>query len=262
MATDAHTLEHDRLRSGILIGPKKMKVEELPSENIAAIGFCCEIPQQHVSRVAVTARRAFFPKLGYDGVVVKAGETVVATDPGLGDKFVTVEKFLSVLANGQYFSLLKGQVCHEVMEDGEVQTQFWSGFHFVQNPTETIFLRLNEINRKVMLYPNHEEENFLVLDYSRPTSPCTPIVPCFPEKGDVVQVLGEEEEWFGQVTSVSEKKKLAKVQPLTASTRWPGQNLYMKEARLRISAELVHWNSILQVANGRWHSGTCWEWLS
>jgi len=240
----------------------KMKFEELSQENIASIGFCCVIPQQQVSRVAVTTKRAFFPKLGYDGVVVKAGETVVVTDPGLGDKFVTVENFLSVLANNQYYSLLKGQICHEVMEDGEVQTQFWSGFHFVQKPTETIFLRLNEIKRKVMLYPNNEEENFVVLDYSRPTTPYIPIVPCFPEKGDVVQVLGEEEEWFGQVTSVSERNKLAQVQPLTASARWPGRNLYMKERRLRISAETVHWNSILQIANGKWHSGTCWEWLS
>ena len=163
MATDAdpHTPEHDRYNSGILIGSyMKMKFEELSQENIASIGFCCVVPQQQVSRVAVTTKRAFFPKLGYDGVVVKAGETVVVTDPGLGDKFVTVENFLSVLANNQYYSLLKGQICHEVMEDGEVQTQFWSGFHFVQKPTETIFLRLNEIKRKVMLYPNNEEENF------------------------------------------------------------------------------------------------------
>lgn len=239
-----------------------MKFEQLSQENIAAIGFCCEIPQQQVSRVAVTARRAFFPKLGYDGVVAKVGETVVAEDPGLGEKFVTVTSFLSVLANDQYFSLLKGQVSHEVMEDGEVQTKFWSGFHLVQKPTETIFLRLNEIKRKVMLYPNHEEENFVVLDYSRPTTLCTPIVPCFPEKNDVVKVLGEGEEWFGQVTSISERKKLAKVQPLTTSTRWPGRNLYMKKSRVRISAEVVHWDSILQVANGTWHSGTCWEWLS
>ncbi|KAL9966452.1 hypothetical protein ACROYT_G024530 [Oculina patagonica] len=122
---------------------------------------------------------------------------------GTEEKLLKVKSFLSVLANDHYFSLLKGQVSHEVMEDGEVQTKFWSGFHLVQNPTETIFLRLDEIKRKVMLYPNH----FVVLDYSRPTTPCTPIVPCFPEKDDVVKVLGEGEEWFGQVTSVSERKK-------------------------------------------------------
>lgn len=89
-----------------------------------------------------------------------------------------------------------------------------------------------------------------------------PIVPCFPEKFDVVQVLGEEEEWFAQVTSVSERDKTVQVQPLTASARRPGRNLCLRERRQRMSSETVHWNSILQVANGRWHSGTCWEWLS
>ena len=85
-----------------------------------------------------------------------------------------------------------------------------------------------------------------------------------PEVSDINSSENEDEipSNLLEKTSVSEKKKLAKVQPLTASTRWPGRNLYMKEVRLRISAELVHWNSILQVANGRWHCGTCWEWLS
>jgi len=41
----------------------------------------------------------------------------------------------------------------------------------------------------------------------------------FPEKFDVVQVHGEEEEWFGQVTSVSERDKTVLVQPLIANVR-------------------------------------------
>lgn len=240
-----------------------MKIEELSQENMSAIGFCCNTPQQQVSRVAVVAKRAFLPKLGHDGLIVKAGETVIAIDPGAGNKVVTIENFLSVSANNQYYSLLKGQICHVVMEDGEVQTKFWSGFPLVQKPTETIYLTLVDIKRKVMLYPNNDEENYVVLDYSRPTTPhYNPIVPCFPEKDDVVQVLGEEQEWFGQVISVSERNKTAQVQPLTASARWPGRNLYLRERRQRMPSEIVHWNSILQVANGRWNSGTCWEWLS
>jgi len=77
---------------------------------------------QEVSRVAVVTRRAFLSKLGYNGLNVKAGETVIVIDPGIGDKFVTIENFLSVFANNQYHSLLKGQICHAALEAGEDQT--------------------------------------------------------------------------------------------------------------------------------------------
>lgn len=212
------------------------------------------------ARVAVVARRAFLPTLGY-GLIVKASEEIIVIDPGIGDKFVTFENFLRVFANNQYHSLLKGQICHAATEAGEDQTQFWSGSHLVYKPNETVYFNLEEIKHKVLLYPNHEE-TFVVLDYSCPTTPYIPIVPCFPEKFDVVQVFGEEEECFAQVTSVSERDKTVQVQPLTASARRPGRHLYLREQRQRMSSETVHWKSILQVANGRWHSGTCWEWLS
>ena len=71
MAKDADPLtpDYDRYNSGILITScATMKVEELSQEAIAAIGFCCSTQQQQVSRVAVVARRAFLPKLGYDGL--------------------------------------------------------------------------------------------------------------------------------------------------------------------------------------------------
>ena len=241
-----------------------MKVEELSQADIEAIAFCCEVPEMQISRASVVMKRAYLPKIGHDGMMIKQDETVIAVDPGIGERVVVIEKFLSILANSQYFSLLRGKICHEVMEEGVVQTKFWSGFRLVQKPTENIFLRLSEIQRKVMLYPNDGEENFVVLDYSRPATPhYTPLVPCFPEVDDVVQVLGEEkEEWFGQVRSVSVRNQTAQLQPLTACARWPDRNRYVRDRRLRVSSENVHWNSILQVAKGRWLSGSCWEWLS
>jgi len=120
----------------------KMNVKELSQEAIGAIAYCCNTHQQEVSRVAFVTRRAFLPKLGYNGLNVKAGETVIVIDPGIGDKLVTIEIFLSVFTNNQYHSLLKGQICHAAMEAGEDQTQFWSGFHLVHKPTETVYFNL------------------------------------------------------------------------------------------------------------------------
>lgn len=60
-----------------------MNVKELSQETIAAIA----------------ARRAFLPTLGYNGLIVKASEEIIAIDPGIADKFLTFENFLSVFAN-------------------------------------------------------------------------------------------------------------------------------------------------------------------
>ena len=51
------------------------------------------------ARVAVVARRAFLPTLGYNGLIVKASKEIIVIDPGIADKFVTFENFLSVFAN-------------------------------------------------------------------------------------------------------------------------------------------------------------------
>ena len=92
--------------------------------------------------------RAYLPKIGHDGLMVKQDEMVIAADPGIGDRIV-IEKFLSILANNQYFSFLRRKICHEVMEEGVVQTKFWNGFLFIKKPTENFFLRLSEIKHKV-----------------------------------------------------------------------------------------------------------------
>ena len=63
---------------------------------------------------------------------------LIGIDPGIDDKVVIINKFLSVLANDQYYSLAKAPVCNYVMEDGEVQTKYWSGFPLVQKPTADI----------------------------------------------------------------------------------------------------------------------------
>lgn len=203
----------DKFNEGILVGScKKMKVTELSQAEIEDIAYCCTVPSIQVSRLAIVTMKAFLPKLGHNGLVIKSDEAVIGIDPGEDDKVVIINKFLSVLANDQYYSLVKAQVCNYVMEDGEVQTNYWSGFPLVQKPTADIYLKLEEIKRKVMLYPNHDGENFVVLDYFRSSSlHYTPIVPCFPELGDVVQILGEEEEemWFGEVKSINERNKTA-----------------------------------------------------
>ena len=91
--------------SGILIGScKKMKVEELSQADIEAIAYCCVVPEMQISRASVVMKRAYLPKIGHDGLMIKQDETVIAVDPGIGERVVVIEKFVSILANNQYYS--------------------------------------------------------------------------------------------------------------------------------------------------------------
>lgn len=76
-------------------------------------------------------KRVYFFKIGYDGVMIKQDEIVIVLDLGIGERVVVIEKFFSILVNNQYYLLLRGKICYEVMEEGVVQIKFWSGFFLV-----------------------------------------------------------------------------------------------------------------------------------
>ena len=46
--------------------------------------------------------KAFLHKLGYNGLVLKSDETALRIDPGIDEKVVIINKFLSVFADDQH----------------------------------------------------------------------------------------------------------------------------------------------------------------
>ena len=58
-----------------------------------------------LSRLAIVTMKAFLPKLGHNGLVIKSDETVIGIDPGIDDKVVI--KLLS-LTNFSVFWLMIG----------------------------------------------------------------------------------------------------------------------------------------------------------
>lgn len=53
------------------------------------------------------------------------------------------------------------------MEDGKVQTKYWSGYPLVQKPTADIYLKLEEVKCKVMFYPNNVGPRLFPLQFSQ-----------------------------------------------------------------------------------------------
>ena len=56
----------------LLVGScKKMKVTELSQAEIEDIAYCCTVPSIQLSRLAIVTMKAFLPKLGHNGLVIK-----------------------------------------------------------------------------------------------------------------------------------------------------------------------------------------------
>jgi len=86
----------------------------------------------------------------------------------------------------------------------------------------------------------------VLIDYSRPKLPVAitdVIVPIYPEVGDMVNVLGDDDDlWFAHVLSCDRRSQTSRVHFYTENNG--------KYIRSRTAVETIHWNSI---ASGCWH---------
>ena len=118
-----------------------------------------------------------------------------------------------------------------------------------------------DVLRKVILYPDNScPGQHVLIDFQMP---CLPpqrqvvVVPFYPEKNDMVQVLGEDDvQWIGKIISVQDDDKTVGVLFLKEHPRWPGGNKFVKESS---NIHKVHWDSITKMVEGTWLTTGVWE---
>jgi hypothetical protein len=67
--------------------------------------------------------------------------------------------------------------------------------------------------------------NSIVIDYNRPVAIVEePLVPCFPEIGDMLAIQGEalNDIWFCHAVAVNDRAKQATANFFVENSRWPG----------------------------------------
>ena len=136
--------------------------------------------------------------------------------------------------------------------------------------TQSRYLRLSpaikmvnviHVSRKVILCPDETcPHHYVVIDFQMP---CLPpqrqvvVVPFYPEKNDMVLVLGENDvQWIAKVVSVQSDDKTVGVLFLKEHPRWPGGNKFVKESS---TIHSVHWDSITKSLEGMWMTNGVWE---
>lgn len=100
--------------------------------------------------------------------------------------------FFSFNHNGQWNTFVKGQLYISLDE-----TYCYSSSPIVTTTVETIFTKVSNILRKMMLYKlpadDDDTERYAVIDFCRPTMPLSPdnvIIPIYPMVGDMLKING------------------------------------------------------------------------
>ena len=115
------------------------------------------------------------------------------------------------------------------------------------------FFPRENILKKVVLY-DFGNGLLTVVGYMRPWNQAlhVPIVPVYPEKGDmlVVQDEGPSDVWYGHVQDIDFRDKTVDLYFFIESRRC--QNVFVRESRHIGARNTVSWRSVIGVADGHW----------
>ena len=152
---------------------------------------------------------------------------------------------------------------YENVTDDDGQTKYHSGTQSVYIQLTSTIRMVNTLYvlRKVILYPDQANPlQYILIDFQMPSlSPHKQfvVVPFYPEKNDMVLVLGQDDvQWIAIIVSSQEDDKKVGVHFFKEHPRWPGGTKYNKDGSTMHS---VHWNCKIKELEGLWLTKGDWE---
>ena len=235
----------------ILVGGKKQM--SIRSDDIS----CCDIdllPSTPREIIATQCRSLFIKSHGVDGMLYRVGEHLLVGD-GDNNTVIQVTEYFGVSISDQWHTFVRGNLFQRPHDE---PVYAYSGSSFVASTSTVKIFSSNKILRKVMLIPDPDSSTSIVVnDFMRPNPPLMLediIIPIYPEEGDMVNVRGNDDDvWFAHVLSVDPSAKTCKIHFYIESLGNPGK--YRRETLGRSAVEIIHWNSIITIASGKWVDG-------
>ena len=222
------------------------------------------VPESKVPCGVYCTKKCFKTDVGFGGTVFASKETVIVSADGR-EIVVQLQGFWSFQINDENCYTLLGYGVlfpYRLLESGCIDAQYWSGFAAVlsQPLQETVIFNIDNILRKVILYNNHDDESFTVVDYMRQLGPNELTVPILPEKDDMVLIQGEGigDIWFGHVQVVNNIQQSVEVFFFVPSQI--NENIFVRETRGRGAKNTVSWHSIIRIAQGYWRNQSA-SWI-
>ena len=214
--------------------------------------------------------RLWKPSANRDGIVYRAGETVIIRDDNEihdQENVVCVDAFICAVVDNQFHSLLSGSLYPTMENDDGLPKIYRYNFGKLVVPSvQQIVIPTEKLLRKVILYPDPENldnpNHYIAIDFMRETLPIscdTVCIPFYPQPKDVVVVAcADGENYIAHITSVQEKDKTVKLYYYVEDPHNPGAGLYVRESYGHRSLQTASWDCILGLAEGHWQ-GNVWK---
>ena len=208
-----------RVRASSLSEAKKLSLELSASQDVSG-GILVGKQQNNRFKFSVNERSLLtplFPRAkiedeyfkysrlwkpsGFNGVVFKAGESVLVADDNDQEIVVNIGDFICASVDDKFYSLIRG----------ELEIYCYNSGKMVVPSSQQVVFHIDRILRKIMLYPEPENlahpSHFITIDPVRKTLPISHadvIVPFYPLCGDVVVVsCADGDDYIGNITIVS-----------------------------------------------------------
>ena len=198
---------------------------------------------------------------GINGVLYRTGEHVLITVNETTQQVICTTDFFAACINGEYQSFVKGSL-YDVTDD----VHSYSGSLIVVPTSQYVIVQACKVVRKVMLFPAESrnvtnQTSYIMIDFCRPSVPVEigeVIIPVYPAVGDMVKVNGDDgSTWIAHVIAVNEHDKTCQVNFYVNASNT--NDVYVRESTGHRAREVVHWNSLLDIASDYWEDD-CWHY--
>lgn len=223
----------------------------------------CEVQMEVADIAAISCRSVLLHmQRKENSVLYRVGEYIlVKSETNDNEQVIQAIDFFAIHHDDCYKIFVKGKL-FVLAEDN--LTHLYSGSVIVVPTSDIIFAPAISILRKLILYLADESNTpykYVVIDYLRPNMGISAedvIVPIYPEVGDMLKVCGSNNEvWYAHVRTVDNHAKTCQVHFYVEDSTCPTK--YRRETLCRRTIEVVHWDSIVDIASGYWNaSGNYW----
>ena len=269
----AHNNNLANIQDGILIGGQNKGLQEISEaqqqeifEDISSRGAEMELPT--LPFVTRTCKSILKPgtEPSCPNVLYRKGENLIyiVNDE---ERIGRINNIHSVMTQDederQCVHLFVEVQLYQHVTDADGQTKYHSGTqseYLCLSPTIKM-VNIIHVLRKVILYPDQSVlYQYVLIDFQMPSLPphkqCI-VVPFYPDKNDMVLILGQNDvQWIGKIISVQKDDKKVAVYFFKEHPRWPGGKKFIKESSTMHS---VHWDCIIKELDGTWMANGVWE---
>lgn len=242
----------NKVSQGVLIGSGHVHIMSR-QERQTVLEYLQHSTADDVDEAVETFRSAFLPMhcKPVGGKLYRKQDVVAAIQQG-AEVFFQIQNFFLVKVNNEYLSVVLGDTYQLIVNPGGgVSRHPISDTVYIQPAHSCICVGLNDLRREIMLFQETGNKYAVVDPFRSNVNLPKVIVPVYPEVGDFVCVIGEDDDpWRALITEVNYRSSTVGGYFYVKHANFDANHLWVRERPQR--KETIHFNSLLSTLDGEW----------